>query len=39
MLSIGPETVKWHLRNLYAKLDVRRRQEAVLCARHLGQIA
>lgn len=33
ILGVSPNTVKFHLRNLYSKLDVRNRAEAV--ARHL----
>ena len=32
-------TVKTHMRNLYAKLDVHRRNEAVARARGLGLLA
>ena len=35
-LCISPETVKRHLSNLYQKLDVHRRREAVAKARELG---
>jgi LuxR family maltose regulon positive regulatory protein len=35
-LVISPLTVKTHTLNLYRKLDVRRRQEAVIKARELG---
>jgi two-component system nitrate/nitrite response regulator NarP len=34
-LGVSPNTVKFHLRNLYGKLNVRNRAEAV--ARHLAQ--
>ncbi len=34
LLGVSPNTVKFHLRNLYSKLDVRNRAEAV--ARHLA---
>ena len=35
----GPETVKWHLKNLYAKLDAASRRHAVERARMLGLLA
>ena len=35
----GPETVKWHLKNLYAKLDAANRRHAVERARTLGVLA
>ncbi len=31
-LGIGVETVKWHLKNVFGKLNVRNRAEAVACA-------
>lgn len=31
-LGIGVETVKWHLKNIFGKLNVRNRAEAVACA-------
>lgn len=37
-LGISPETVKWHLKNVYGKLGVLGRDEAVLRAHHLGLI-
>jgi LuxR family maltose regulon positive regulatory protein len=37
-LTIGPETVKWHLKNLFSKLDIRSRVDAVQKARRLGMI-
>lgn len=37
-LCIGTETVKTHLGNIYAKLDVRKRQSAVRVAIHHGLI-
>ncbi|ONI74763.1 hypothetical protein ALI144C_38830 [Actinosynnema sp. ALI-1.44] len=38
-LSVSPNTVKTHLRNLYRKLGVHRRAEAVARARALGLLA
>ncbi|CAN7770084.1 LuxR C-terminal-related transcriptional regulator [Pseudorhodoferax sp. LjRoot39] len=35
-LAISPETVKWHLKNIYAKLGVYGRDDAVAKARALG---
>ncbi|MCY1248403.1 transcriptional regulator EpsA [compost metagenome] len=35
-LGISPETVKWHLKNIYGKLEVYGRDDAVAKARHLG---
>ena len=35
----GPETVKWHLKNLYAKLDAANRRHAVERARMMGLLA
>ena len=32
-LRIGPETVKWHLKNLFSKLDVPNRIQAINRAR------
>ncbi|MEH0168400.1 helix-turn-helix domain-containing protein [Roseateles microcysteis] len=37
-LSIGDETVKWHLKKVYAKLDAGSRKHAVTRARALGLI-
>lgn len=35
-LGISPETVKWHLKNIYSKLDVQGRDGAIAKARNLG---
>lgn len=35
-LSVSPNTVKTHIANLFAKLEVRRRTEAIARARALG---
>ncbi|MNY77800.1 HTH-type transcriptional regulator AlkS [compost metagenome] len=35
-LELSPETVKWYLSRIYAKLGVSGRQEAVARARDLG---
>jgi LuxR family maltose regulon positive regulatory protein len=37
-LRIGPETVKWHLKNSFVKLDVASRMQAVNRARGLALI-
>jgi len=37
-LSLGPETVKSHLKNVFAKLGVERRTQAVLRAAELGLV-
>lgn len=39
VLGVSPETVKWHLSNVYSKLGVVGRDDAVARARHLGLIA
>jgi LuxR family maltose regulon positive regulatory protein len=38
-LSVSRNTVKTHMRNLYAKLGTHRRAETVECARALGLLA
>jgi len=35
-LSIAPETVNYHLKHIYQKLDVKSRRQAVACAIELG---
>jgi DNA-binding CsgD family transcriptional regulator len=37
-LNVSPNTVKTHVANLFAKLDARRRTEAIVRARELGVI-
>jgi DNA-binding NarL/FixJ family response regulator len=37
-LDVSPNTVKTHVANLFAKLDARRRTEAIVHARELGVI-
>jgi DNA-binding CsgD family transcriptional regulator len=37
-LNVSPNTVKTHVTNLYGKLEVKRRTEAILRARELGMI-
>lgn len=39
VLGVSPETVKWHLRNVYSKLTVVGRDDAVARARDLGLVA
>jgi len=38
VLGLSPETVKWHLKNIYAKLGVAGRDEAVARARDFGLV-
>lgn len=38
VLGVSPETVKWHLRNVYVKLGVAGRDDAVARARDLGLV-
>ncbi len=38
-LQVGDETVKWHMKNLFAKLDAGNRRQAVSRARILGLLA
>jgi LuxR family maltose regulon positive regulatory protein len=38
-LCLGDETVKWHLRNIYQKVDAHDRGKAVQRARELGLLA
>ena len=38
-LGLGPETVKTHLKNIFLKLEVERRTQAVLRAEELGLLA
>ncbi|MNN89044.1 putative HTH-type transcriptional regulator [compost metagenome] len=35
-LNVSPETVKWHLKNIYGKLGVSGRDEAIARMRDLG---
>ncbi|THJ31576.1 hypothetical protein E8K88_14785 [Lampropedia aestuarii] len=35
-LGVSPETIKWHLKNIYTKLSVFSRNEAIVVARELG---
>ncbi len=39
VLQVGEETVKWHVKNLFAKLDVGARKQVVQRARLLGLLA
>ena len=36
LLGVSTETVRWHLKNIFAKLSVFRRQEAIVVARSMG---
>lgn len=38
-LGLSPETIKWHLKNVYGKLGVTGRDEAVAKARDLGLVS
>ncbi|NYT64431.1 helix-turn-helix transcriptional regulator [Alcaligenaceae bacterium] len=38
VLGVSPETVKWHLRNIYGKLNVAGRDDAVARARDMGLV-
>jgi LuxR family maltose regulon positive regulatory protein len=38
MLSIAPETVKTHVKNIFIKLNVQKRAQAVSRAQSLGMI-
>jgi LuxR family maltose regulon positive regulatory protein len=37
-LSVSTNTVKWHLRNIFEKLRISNRVQAIAVARHLGLI-
>lgn len=37
-LSVSENTIKWHLRNIFEKLQIRNRMQAVVVARHFGLI-
>ena len=36
--AVSPNTIKWHLKNIYEKLGIRNRMQAVNAARRLGLI-
>jgi LuxR family maltose regulon positive regulatory protein len=38
-LQVGEETVKWHLKNLFAKLDAGTRKQVVARARIFGLLS
>lgn len=38
-LSLSENTVKWHMRNIFEKLHIANRMQAVVVARHFGLIA
>ena len=38
-MQVGEETVKWHMKNLFAKLDAGTRKQVVSRARILGLLA
>lgn len=37
-LSVSPNTVKWHLKNIFAKLQIKNRMQAIALARRFGLI-
>ena len=37
-LSVSTNTVKWHMRNIFDKLQISNRVQAIVVARHLGMI-
>ena len=37
-MQVGEETIKWHVKNLFAKLDAGTRKQVVLRARILGML-
>jgi LuxR family maltose regulon positive regulatory protein len=38
-MQVGEETIKWHMKNLFAKLDAGTRKQVVSRARILGLLA